>query len=372
MRYHLLRNPGHNRVYLKESTALCLGELALAVRSFESPCSPPEPEELGGAPALVLESERPLGEGELEWLFDLSFCYAVFAGENGSLRALDRPGAPYFGEEISTILKYPGKTNELFTRFLINLAASSSAFVGQGGLTLLDPVAGRGTTLFEALRLGYSAAGVEISPKSVQECGGYLKKYLEQARCKHTLQKDRLSGPNRSFTAQRQRFELARSKEEYGDPAARRSVTLIAGDSAYTDRYFPKNHFHLLVGDLALRGGPRQPGRRPPAGARKSHPQPQRTAAGLPARLAPGAQARRGDGPVLEHLCPPPPAAGGVGGVRRVHRAAGAALRQFLPPGGPGHPPGCPGGPQRGVRGRPNGRPAPKRRRRLCLSNCPS
>lgn len=250
MRYHLLRNPGHNRVYLKESTALCLGELALAVRSFESPCSPPEPEELGGAPALVLESERPLGEGELERLFDLSFCYAVFAGENGSLRALDRPAAPYFGEEISTILKYPGKTNELFTRFLINLAASSSAFAGQGGLTLLDPVAGRGTTLFEALRLGYSAAGVEISPKSVQECGGYLKKYLEQARCKHTLQKDRLSGPNRSFTAQRQRFELARSKEEYGDPASRRSVTLIAGDSAYTDRYFPKNHFHLLVGDL--------------------------------------------------------------------------------------------------------------------------
>ena len=97
MRYHLLRNPGHNRVYLKESTALCLGELALAVRSFASPCSPPEPEELGGAPALVLESEHPLGEGELERLFDLSFCYAVFAGENGSLRALGRPGDPYFG-----------------------------------------------------------------------------------------------------------------------------------------------------------------------------------------------------------------------------------------------------------------------------------
>ena len=277
MRYYLLQHPGHNRVYLKESAALSLGELTLAARAFATPCGAPAAVRLGSAPAYLLESEAPLAPAELARLYELSFCYAVFAGENGALTALERPVPPYFDEDISTILKYPGKTNELFTRFLINLAADASDFAGQQHLRLLDPVAGRGTTLFEALRLGYDAAGVEIAAKSVQECGGYLKKYLEQARCKHTLQKDRLSGPNRSFTAQRQRFELARSKEEYADPAARRTVTLVAGDTLYTDRYFPKNHFHLLVGDLpygVAHGNhtDRGPGRAPGKGSPTRNP----------------------------------------------------------------------------------------------------
>lgn len=54
---------------------------------------------------------------------------------------------------------------------------------------------GRGTALFEALRRGYRATGIEIDKTDVQQVEQFLKKYLEYNRYKFSLDHDSLTVP---------------------------------------------------------------------------------------------------------------------------------------------------------------------------------
>ena len=183
----------------------------------------------------------------------LSFAYAAFELENvnGSivLRPISREFQFFMDSSMSSLLKYSGKTNELFTRMMINLAFFSSDFTKEAQICLLDPVAGKGTTLFEGLSLGYDVSGIEIGDKAAHEACCCLKRYLEMQRYKHTQKNERLSGPNKSFTAARESFLIARSKEEQRE-GRNRTFTMMAGNSALADQFFPKNSFHIIVGDL--------------------------------------------------------------------------------------------------------------------------
>ena len=52
---------------------------------------------------------------------------------------------------------------------MINVALLSSDFYNTKDINLLDPVAGKGTTLFESLIAGYNIYGIEINPNVVHE-----------------------------------------------------------------------------------------------------------------------------------------------------------------------------------------------------------
>ena len=114
-----------------------------------------------------------------------------------------------FGDDLSAILKYTGKTNALFTRLLLHIAELFPARRAGADrpLRLLDPVAGKGTTLFEALMRGWDACGIEIVQKAAHEGAVYFQKYLETGRWKHTLQKEKAHG------APAWRFAFARDKD---------------------------------------------------------------------------------------------------------------------------------------------------------------
>ena len=253
MKYALLMHPGHNRVYFEQAKKLAVPELELALRRFSSPCSAAEPETIAGIPYVSFVSEAALGDGEIGLLGRLSFVYAVFTAEDGKkgtvLTPVSVPDFRYMDPGISAILKYTGKTNELFTRLLINVAALSSDFRAEEELQLLDPVAGKGTTLFEGLVCGYHAAGIEIGSGAAEEACRYFKKYLETEKYKHTLKRDKIRGENRSFTAERTLFEFAQNREDQNNNRVR-TFEMIAGNSAYADRYYRKNRFHIIVGDL--------------------------------------------------------------------------------------------------------------------------
>ena len=51
--------------------------------------------------------------------------------------------------------KYKGKTNEAFTMHLINQALCAAKLPEGRPVTLLDPMCGRGTTLFQAVNRGF-------------------------------------------------------------------------------------------------------------------------------------------------------------------------------------------------------------------------
>src|SRR5579863_2098370 len=75
------------------------------------------------------------------------------------LRPLEPQFQPSVPLEMAEVRRYKGKTNEIFTRVLLNLAVFAGAYAGQyaGRLRVLDPLAGGGTTLFLALAMGYDA-----------------------------------------------------------------------------------------------------------------------------------------------------------------------------------------------------------------------
>ncbi len=251
MRYAILVHPGHNRVYFETALKLSLSEFDIAAKKFGVPCESPQNQSIGGVEYLVFETAGELSEADIKIVSELSFVYAVFALEGEDvelrLRPIMRTDERFVDESIGRMLKYTGKTNEIFTRMLINIARYSQPC--DEPLKLLDPLAGKGTTLFEGLIKGYDVYGIEIGDKVTMEAVRFLQKFLESAKYKFDYKSLHISGANKSFSAQRNTFEIARNRQEQKDGKSK-TAELIAGNAQFAAQYYKKNFFHMIVGDL--------------------------------------------------------------------------------------------------------------------------
>ena len=214
--YAILANPVITE-YISKLQKLSLAELEIACRRFSVKCSDFALTDIEGVLYLTFNTEEPLSKEDLAWLSRLSFTYAIFElrkkGSEVILIPIRKISSYYFNDDLSTILKYTGKTNELFTRLMINVAVLSSDFYNTKDINLLDPVAGKGTTLFESLIAGYNSYGIEINPNVAHESAVFFKKYLENGKYKHTLKKERMRGEGKSFTANFYNLNLQNQKK---------------------------------------------------------------------------------------------------------------------------------------------------------------
>ena len=254
LRYLLLRNPGHNRVYYLESEQLALAELALTLKRFDQVCEELETVEVAGVNYLSFSVQQPLSDREQGLVFNLSFIFAVFQqiGDTPEAGLVPVPLAAnsYVDPKISMLLKYAGKTNEIFTRMMINVALLSSDFNYDERLQLLDPVAGKGTTLYEGATLGFDVTGIEVERKLVHDATTFFKRYLEEEKYKHTLSKHQMYSGQGGEDAFIQLFEYASNKAEFKAENERKHLAIIAGNAIHSRRYFKVEKFHLIVGDL--------------------------------------------------------------------------------------------------------------------------
>lgn len=101
---------------------------------------------LGGS--IFMSFEATLSDDALNRLSQHSSLLLLCAEEGGLLRPLNILRPDYFPREVAEVLKYKGKTNAGFTRMMINLALSAAGVSDPHGATLLDPMCGRGTTLY--------------------------------------------------------------------------------------------------------------------------------------------------------------------------------------------------------------------------------
>lgn len=237
----MLMNPGHNRAYFTNARELALSELALAMGEG---CSA-RFDELAGVTYAVFDAEA-LKAGDVGRIARLSMVYAIFEREGDMLRPVDLGHYAYLDPKLSSLMKYQGKTNELFTRFLINCAAFSA--IGGTG-KLLDPVAGKGTTLFEGLVLGLNVCGMEVGGKAALEGCRCLKRFLEDERLKHTASSIKQSGEGRAFAAERYSIEIFRTREEE-KRGERRTFEMVTASSEFADKVFKRNSFDIIAGDL--------------------------------------------------------------------------------------------------------------------------
>ena len=146
--------------------------------------------------------------------------------------------------EMAEIRRYKGKTNEIFTRVLLNVAVFAGAFREQatGRLRILDPLAGGGTTLFLALAAGYDAFGIEHERQDVETTALFVRQYLES---EHIHFKERDERGRRA--GRRYQFEIGRK-------GATRHLVLAQGDTAQADMHMQEvpggPHMHAIVADL--------------------------------------------------------------------------------------------------------------------------
>ncbi len=242
MEYLLLCNPGHNRVYLDAARGAAAAELCALLPG----CAVREGE-IGGQPALVLACEQSLSQEQLALLAGSSLFFALFEQVGDLLRPVTAPHWRYLPDSLNTILKYPGKTNEQFTRMMVNLAMQAADTL-RPVPTLLDPMCGQGTTLFEAAIRGWNAVGLEVQEQPVSKGAGYFVKFLETGRYKHKRSEEKRSRGGKRI-AQVTTVEYAAQKDDWYAENTR-TVRFFRADSALCGELLPKNTADLLVCDL--------------------------------------------------------------------------------------------------------------------------
>ena len=165
------------------------------------------------------------------------------------LRPVGGRAPAFVGSDLPGILKYKGKTNELFLQLLINAALMSSDFarVGEQRLELLDPMCGRGTTLFVAANYGWNASGTDIDRGDLAEAEKFLKRYFEFHRMKHALNRESRTTPEGGVSLVT--FSFGRTPEAYkaGDVSLLRLANV---DAARTRAVFGRGKAHVIACDL--------------------------------------------------------------------------------------------------------------------------
>lgn len=207
---------------------------------------PIEPIILGGREFLRFDLQsEPDGEAieELGRLATVSafFVYYERLGRVAGplLRPIETGFEPAFPPDLVTTRRYRGKTNELFTHFMCNVARFSSGLRNRPWSTLrvFDPLSGGGTTLFTALTLGAEAAGVEADAQDVESTAAFIRQYMRENKIACEVREERFKGVGRRWT-----FTL-------GQTPPRRCI-LALGDTRDSPKLISGFRPHLIVADL--------------------------------------------------------------------------------------------------------------------------
>lgn len=236
-RYLMLRTPSANRVYAGESAQLTAAELEITAPFAREVAEV----ELAGVSYLSFEAAAELTPAALETLARQSACYALFGAEGDLLRPHALPQPYVLDDDLITIPKYQGKTNEQFTQLLLNVTLAAITREPTGPRQILDPLAGRGTTLSTALLLGHDAFGVEGEEKAFQQMASFYKTWLRRKRIKHTADVTSVRREGKSIG---QRFDASIAL-----PGSSAKITAFTGDTRTSADLFGKKRFDAIVTD---------------------------------------------------------------------------------------------------------------------------
>ena len=155
------------------------------------------------------------------------------------LRPIDISPRLRFAPALAMSRRYRGKTNELFTHFLCNLARQCSDLRTRAwdSLRILDPLAGGGTTLLTGLMLGADVAGIEAREQDVSSTVAFLRQFAREEGIACRVQQSRLKKLGK-------RWVLSLGKE----PPSK--AVLACGDTADAVALLDGFKPHLVVTDL--------------------------------------------------------------------------------------------------------------------------
>jgi SAM-dependent methyltransferase len=245
MRYGLLIAPASNRVYAASASALTLAELGVINdTALGGALADLATTRLGSVDYVTFECGE-LGTRELSFISNLSSLFALFVIEQGKLTPVDLSRSDRFDSDLVSIQKYSGKTNEHFTKLLLNVALCASRFAGEfpgRKFSVLDPLCGRGTTLNQALMYGFDGAGVEIERTDFEAYTTFIQRWVKDKRLKHQANLGRVRGHRRLH------LTVGADKASY-KAGSTLSLTCVNADTLQTAEVLPPRSFDLIVTD---------------------------------------------------------------------------------------------------------------------------
>ena len=287
MQYALLLWPHANARYQAQTRKLALSELELMLMRV-APEAAARVDEASDMPGLIIESPGPLEDAAISVIQNHSLLYGLFERrEDGALLPVTGRAEAHLGADLPAILKYKGKTNEMFLQLLINAALYSGDFWQETHISFFDPMCGRATAPFIALNRGWDAVGADVDKTDLKEAEKFYKRYLEYHRYKHDMARE-------SRTAQGKkpvpvtRFTAARTPEDF-KAGQTVSLSLANLDAARAGEAFGRNRFHLIACDLPYGvAHVAQPGQPTPRGKNALEPLLMRALPGFKKLLKPG------------------------------------------------------------------------------------
>ncbi len=248
--YALLVSPSANRVYAQSAASLTVAELGvLSETVLDGLLSEARPESVAGVEYVTFEGD--LDERALGHVANVSTAFALFERTgDAAFRPVQLKRLDCLDDDLLTILKYQGKTNELFTQLLLNvtvLASASAPRMLTDRLRVLDPMCGRGTTLNQVLMYGWHASGLDLDEADFDAYAAFLPRWLQDKRLKHTAATSKLRRDGRTL-GRRLDVELATSKEAW---AAGDTITLSTAlaDTREAAEVFRAASFDAVVTD---------------------------------------------------------------------------------------------------------------------------
>lgn len=272
----MLVAPSANRVYAGQAPALAVAELAVTGGVGDATRTT-----VAGVDYVTFSTD----ELDLARIAQQSSALALFERSGELLRPVGLPRVRVLDDDLLTITKYAGKTNEMFTRLLLHVTCSQVRVgtdrpqVPGGGpqLDVLDPMAGRGTTLQAAWEMGHNGFGVEIDEKAVDQLSAFMKTYLRRKRLRHQAEthpvrrQGRLIG--RRFDANCSPGSATRGHEAVAG-APDLTMSVLSGDARQSAALLGRRRFDAIVtdapygvvhGSRAGRGAPGEATRSPAA-----------------------------------------------------------------------------------------------------------
>ena len=243
--YALLVSPSANRVYADAAAGLTLAELLVFGEGvLRGAIDAPRVETLGSVRYLVFSAEELSGRA-LAVLSNLSSTFALFALSGGRLEPLDLRRLDRFDSDLVSIQRYAGKTNETFTKLLLNVTLASSAFareLSERTFTVLDPLCGRGTTLNQALLYGFDAAGVEIDRRDFDAYALFIQRWVKDKRLKHRVHLGQVKGHPRIA------LDIGLDKAGFKEGRALH-LAVVNASTLESAVVYPPRSFDLVVAD---------------------------------------------------------------------------------------------------------------------------
>lgn len=246
----ILLAPSANRVYAADAPRLAEAELRTVSAGFGLPEPDVSATQVAGVDYLELRTGADLDDRGIRVLSALSATHAAFRREGELLAPVPLQRQEPYPNDLVTIQKYQGKTNEQWTRLLLNVTAAATREPGRlldGTLHVLDPMCGRGTTLNIALSLGLDVTGIDLDTKDFEAYSAFIKTWMRQHRLKHSADESALRTRGRTRGKQLQ-VDVASSKDSYRSGNTQH-VSYLSTDTADLDGLLRARSVDVIVTD---------------------------------------------------------------------------------------------------------------------------